>query len=182
MKKNNLFKPLFSALLAFAIIIACFSVFKGPYFIVVKYYYTNGYFKQKTGNLKEAIADFTEAISYDKTHKNSYISRGSAYMDLKKYKEAIADYTTAINLDPNDAKPYAYRGRGYYEIGKAKLSLQDYSAAINLDNTFAYAYSNRSLLLYTVLHQYDASCVDLKKAAELGDEDAKGYLKDGYCD
>lgn len=175
-------KSVISCFLLCVVIIILFSVFKGPNFIFVKYYYYSGYLKHNSKNLNGAIEDYTKAIDLDKTHATSYISRGSAYMDLKKYNEAISDYSKSINLKPGEALSYAYRGRGFYEIGNLEKAIIDLDKSINLDKSLGCAYLNRSLIKYTELKDYSGGCEDLRKAAELGENEAVEYLKEGYCD
>ena len=102
MKINKYVKSILSTVIAFIIIVSIISVFKGPYFILVKYYYYSGYSKQNSKDLEGAIFDYTKVLTYDKSFTAAYISRGSAYLDLKKINEAIADYTEAIKQTPND--------------------------------------------------------------------------------
>ena len=182
MKRSKILKPLILTIVAFAIIVGCISIFKGPSFIFVKYYYYNGYSKQKSKDLQGAIEDFTTVLGYDKAHTTSYISRGSAYLDLKKYKEAIADYSEAIKQTPDDAKPYAYRGRAYYELTDTLKSLDDYNRAISLDSNYDYAYYNRGLLKYTLMNDEAGGCADLKTALNLGMIEAKDLLEKGNCE
>lgn len=181
MKRNRILRPLISTIIAFAIIVGCISIFKGPSFILVKYYYYKGYSKQKSKDLEGAIDDFTTVLGYDKTNTPSYISRGSAFMDLKKYSEAINDYSEAIKQTPNDARPYAYRGRAYYELADTSKSLNDYNKAISLDSKFDYAYMNRGLLKYALMNDESGGCADLKTALDLGMTEAKGLLEEGHC-
>jgi tetratricopeptide (TPR) repeat protein len=182
MTKNKFLKPFISTIISFLVIIAIFSIFKGPNYIFVKYYYYSGFAKQKSKNLVGAIEDYSKAISLDKTHSTSYISRGSAYMDLKKYQEAILDYSKVIELKPNESTSFAYRGRAYYEINNPEKSIADFDKAISLDKNFGYAFLNRALVKYTILKDFNGGCEDLKKASELGESEAKEHLKKGYCD
>ena len=179
MIKNKILKPISSILI---LVVLCFTIFKGPNFIYVKYYYWIGYSKQKLKNLDGAIDDFTKVLSFDKTHRNSYVSRGSAYMDLKKYDKAIEDYSKAIELNSETPDAYAYRGRAFYELRKPKLSLKDYDKAISLDIKFGYAYLNRALLRYTLLKDKNGGCEDLHVASKLGMSEADEHLESGVCE
>ena len=118
---------------------------------------------------------------YNKTNPSTYISRGSAYLDLKKFKDAIDDYSKAIILNPTDARPYAYRGRAYYELADTLKSLKDYNKAISLDSKFGFAFMNRGLLKYTFMNDEEGGCADLKTALVLGMHEAKELLENGHC-
>ncbi|TDE27217.1 tetratricopeptide repeat protein [Flavobacterium ranwuense] len=88
----------------------------GQNFPLVKFHYWKGFIEQRNGNLDSAIESYDKATEIDNKYPTAYISRGSAYLDLKKYDKAIANYTMAIKLSPENEEPYAYRGRAYYEL------------------------------------------------------------------
>jgi len=178
-------KKTIKSLFIFVLIVASligFSIWKRPTILVEKYYYYSGYFKQRGKNLTGAIEDYNKALQLNKNYQTAYISRGSAYMDLKKYKQAILDYSTAISINPVNPEPYAYRGRGYYEINDVAKSILDFNKAIQLDEKFGYAYLNRALVRYTKLQDYAGGCTDLKIASDLGESEADDYFKEGICD
>lgn len=181
LKISKYFKPLLLSLGSFLIIIIVISTFKGPYFILIKYYYYSGYSKQKSNDYEGAIAAYSKVLDYDKSYTTAYISRGSAYLDIKKYNEAIDDYSEAIKQTPINAQAYAYRGRAYYELKDSINSLIDYDKAISLDREFAYAYYQRGLLKYSVLKQFEDGCSDLKISLQLGMTEAKELIDKGGC-
>ena len=185
MKKPRIFKitliAFIGTLAPIFIVIISSMIMYGSNFPLVKFHYWNGFLEQRNGNLENAIKSYDKATELDKKYPTVYISRGSAYLDLKKYDKAIENYTMAIQLSPENEEPYAYRGRAYYEIDSLKTSKNDFDMAIKLNKNFGYAYSNRALLKYTKLNDKVGGCEDLNKAAELGDENAKSHLKDGVC-
>ncbi|WP_163401543.1 tetratricopeptide repeat protein [Flavobacterium fluviatile] len=185
MKKNRNFKIVLIAitgtLVPIALLLISSMLIYGPKAPLVKFYYWKGFIEQRNGNLESAIKNFDKATELNKEYPTAYISRGSAYLDIKEYGKAIENYSTAIKLSPENEEPYAYRGRAYYEIDSLKNSKNDFDMAIKLNGNFGYAYSNRALLKYTKLNDQVGACEDLKKAAELGDSDAKSHLKDGVC-
>lgn len=185
MKKNRIFKIVLIAitgtLAPIVLLIISSMIIYGSNFPLVKFYYLKGFVEQRNGNLENAIKSYDKATDLDKEYPTAYISRGSAYLDLKKYDKAIDNYTKAIQLSPKNEEPYAYRGRAYYEIDSIKTSKNDFDMAIKLNKNFGYAYTNRALLKYTKLNDKVGGCEDLYKAAELGDKDAKYHLKDGVC-
>ena len=185
MKKNRILKIIFLSFIGCTIpclfLVGISMMVYGSNFPLIKFHYWKGYIEQRNGNLEESIKSYDNVTKLDGKYPTAYISRGSAYLDLKKYDKAIANYTMAIKLSPENEEPYAYRGRAYYEIDSLKNSKEDFDKAINLNKDFGYAYSNRALLKYTKLDDFSGACEDLKTAAKLGDEDAKTHLKDGVC-
>lgn len=186
MKKNRLIKYVLIGILGTGLPILFLTllsmVLYGANFPAVKYYYWRGFYEQRIRNLDNALLHYDKASQLDSTFTLAYISRGSAYMDLKEYNKAITNYSKAISLEPDNEEPYAYRGRAYYEIDSLSQSKADYDKAIALNKDFVYAYSNRALLKYTKLQDFTGACEDLKRAAQLGDEAAKTQLNDGICE
>ena len=82
------------------------------------------------GKYQEAIDDLTEAInlsSKDREKSGSYLARGEAYAQQKKYQMAIYDYDESERLSPipsNVLKTLGYdrldklREKAYKEMGK----------------------------------------------------------------
>jgi len=182
MKKNKFFTPIAGIILTFAIVLSFLVVFKGTDFILIKYYYFSGYSKQKSYDNQGAIKDYSKVLKLDDKFVTAYISRGSAYLDLKKYNDAISDYNKAIELNPIDPQAYAYRGRTYYEINQYEDALHDYDKAITFDSNFAYAYYNRGLIKYTIYMDFINGCADFKIASNLGSDDAIDIINSGKCE
>jgi len=149
-------------------------------------YYNNGKLQSEKENRQEAINFYTKAIdcypiedSYFKAL--AYYNRGLNKRYLNNLKGAISDYSESIRLRPDYYK--AYNNRGY-----AKLLLEDYSGAIldfdiviKLDN-FNTEYSAMALgnrgIAKLILGQ--DGCADLKKAIEIGNQNALNYYTK-YC-
>lgn len=186
MKKNRILKIILIAITGTVIpilfLVVLSMILYGPNYPLVKFYYWKGFIEQRNGNLDSAIKSYDKATELEINYPTAYISRGSVYLDLKKYDKAIDNYTIAIKLSPENEEPYAYRGRAYYEIDSVENSKDDFDKAISLNKDFGYAYSNRAILKYTKLDDIAGGCKDLKKAAELGDEDAKSHLNKNVCE
>ena len=182
MINKKFLKPLLGTLLTFAIIIGGITLFKGSNHVFAKYYYWNGYSKQNAQDWEGAIEDYSKVLEYDNGFVTAYISRGSAYVDLKQYVKAISDYNIAIELTPNDAQIYAYRGRAFYETEKYGKAMSDYDRSLTLDNKFAYAYYNRGLLKYAIHMDFVSGCDDFFIASELGHDQATDVILNGDCD
>ncbi len=77
-------------------------------------FYYSGEINNKLGNLENAIADFTKAVSLKSDFANAYFERGTTYGRLKKMNEALTDFNRYIQLNPNDSKGYYFRGQLYF--------------------------------------------------------------------
>jgi tetratricopeptide (TPR) repeat protein len=84
----------------------------------------------KSTLVKDAIGDFTKAISIDATNFQYYAARAAAYIFIRDTKSAIIDLDKAISMDPSQANLYFHRGLarilcadikgGWADIGKSK--------------------------------------------------------------
>ncbi|MBL4735121.1 MAG: tetratricopeptide repeat protein [Flavobacteriales bacterium] len=180
MKLSRILNPLIGTLLTFGVLIGALMLIKGPRYVVAKYYYWKGYTDQNAQDMDGAIEVYTKVLEVDSTFIVAYISRGSAYVDLKKYDLAIADYDKAEELEPDNARIYAYRGRAYYDSEQHDKAMNDYNKALNLDSNFGYAYYNRGLLKY-VNQDFEGGCEDFLKGAECGFSAAQEVIARGDC-
>src|ERR1043165_8197822 len=62
-------------------------------------YYNRGNERQKQGDLKGAIEDYTFALTFDPQFAQAYKNRGVAHYLKRELEKAIAAYTTAIDLN-----------------------------------------------------------------------------------
>jgi len=85
------------------------------------------------GDLKQAVADYDEAIKADPQQGAAYNNRGIAYAALGSYDRAITDYDEAIKLNPQYASALNNRGLAYFNKGQQQRAIADYDAAIKLE-------------------------------------------------
>jgi len=63
-------------------------------------YYNRGIARAATGDLKGAIADYSETIDFNPRSASAYAKRGLARLMLHQEKEAKKDFDTCLKLDP----------------------------------------------------------------------------------
>ena len=63
--------------------------------------------------MREAMAEYDEAIRRNPMNRLAYYHRGTAYLDLGQYQPALNDYSEAIRVSPGDAEVYAARAFCY---------------------------------------------------------------------
>jgi len=110
---------------------------------------------------------------------NVYFKHANEMVHLKDFRGAIAEYSKAIEIDPKHKDAYNNRGFAKSNLLDFSGSVADYTMAIEIDPKYAEAYNNRGLAKMK-LDQKDSGCLDLKKARELGYEDAYEAIKK-YC-
>lgn len=77
----------------------------------------------KNGKYRDAIDQYSRAITLCPQTPAYYSNRAAAYMMINKYKEAVSDARQATQLDDKFVK-------GYLREGKSHLCLGDYNAAL----------------------------------------------------
>jgi len=127
-----------------------------------------------TGELDQAIAEFTKAIDLAPKLALAYASRGAAYAKKGDPDQTIADASKAIELDPK----YALRGWAYAKKGDPDQTIADASKAIELDPKLAMAYNNRAAAYFKV-GRAAQGLPDAEKALELapGNEHQAKHLR-----
>lgn len=95
------------------------------------------------GDAKQAIDDYTRAISLKPNQADIYTNLGSAYDKQGDLDRAITEYTHAISLDPNNACAYLNRGATYIEKGSPERGEADLDHAISLKPNDPASYVNR---------------------------------------
>ncbi len=119
-------------------------------------------------DIKQSIADYTEAIRLNSKFWQAYRNRSRLYQQIKEFDKAIVDLTTALKYaDKNSAiNLHDMRAYSYYALGKYQNAIADWTIAV--DNL-----GNPSLALYQrakaewEIGQKEKACADFKKATEL---------------
>lgn len=161
------------------------------------YYFARGMAKFALKNYQEAIPDFTIAIQFEPSkHAEAYLGRGLSILLNAKYimggayvgklqlskdgvetiQEAVKDFDRAIELKSDFIEAYSGRGIAENILQDYHAALLDFNKSIELDSNFAEAYAHRGITQIKLGKKFHG-CADLKKAGELGYEDALGFLK-----
>jgi len=100
----------------------------------------------KSGQYKEALAAYEEAIKLDPNFAIAY-NKGNALSDLKRHEEALAAYEQALRLDPKAAFAWNGKGNALYSLKRYEEALAAYEQALRLDPKYAHAYNNKGAAL-----------------------------------
>jgi protein O-mannosyl-transferase len=144
-------------------------------------YNNRGLAYSQSGNLSQAISDFTRAIEINPDHSSYRYNRANAFLAEQNYPMAIQDYTAAIRSNPHDAEAsYINRGIAFQESGFAISSYCDLSAAIKLKGKFtSIAYFNRGNTRQ-ILNDKKGACSDWQISLNMGYDAAQQQLLK-YC-
>ncbi|NJO01261.1 MAG: tetratricopeptide repeat protein [Bacteroidia bacterium] len=123
---------------------------------------------------EEAIPLFTQSLSLEPQHPESFFNRGLARFKLGHYQKAIQDYDEAINLSPYQAELYSERGVARHLSQDNRGALEDLNRALELDPQNPYRYSSRAYVRAFIGDTLGA-IEDYKIAIVLDPEDAVAY-------
>jgi tetratricopeptide (TPR) repeat protein len=126
-----------------------------------------------------AFSAMAQSSDKDEFYVGKYFNLNLSEGDRFMYESAIKDATRRITADETDYTAYFDRGLAYAALGIYVNAIKDYTQAINLNPVFREAYYNRALAKGRFGYNKE-SCNDLKKAMELGVEDAK-TICETYC-
>jgi len=102
------------------------------------------------------------------------ITRGSDYLDKKRYEMAIAEFSKAIEINPGLSDVYYNRGFAYSQSGKPDEAISDYSKAIKINPNDSDSYYNRGLV-YHSKKDYDRAISDFTESIRLTPDIAAAY-------
>jgi len=87
-----------------------------------------GRLQKKKGQLDQAVAHLSDAISYDPTLIDAYIELGKTYQERNDLEQAINTYQKGSQADGSDPRPYFFTGMALKEckdyVGAEKMLKQ----------------------------------------------------------
>lgn len=102
-------------------------------------YYFKGLYYENTGNWKEAVKCFDEAIQHDFNFMDAYLDKGQTFFDQKKYADALKTFQLTTTVFPSKSLPYFWLGKTQQALGDKNEARLNYQRAFGLDKTFTEA-------------------------------------------
>jgi len=134
---------------------------------------------------KEAALDIIDqAITIDSTCTDAYYLRSSFLrIWLFRYEESLLDINKAIQLDSLNCNLYLFRASLWEHILSDKETISknqqlDIEKSILINPQYSHSYFYRGQIKLN-FGDTIGGCIDIKKAIELGNDDAKYFLR--YC-
>ncbi len=143
-------------------------------------WYEKGVKIYESGNFKEALNAYNQAIQLNPQYADAYIGRGAAYADLGNNQQAVNDFSKAIQLNPQEAVAYLHRGGAYYRLGSYQQAINDNSKAIELNPRNPMGYIMRGIA-YDKSGNYQPAINDFTKTTQLDPQNASTYIKLGLA-
>lgn len=141
--------------------------------------FTKAFDEYKNGDLKTAVALFTECIQHNKSVAQSYIYRGAASVFLGEFITAKNDLDSAFMLDSMSTKIWYYYGKLYLVQRQYPNALDCYDRAISRDSLYASAYGDRGNTK-SLSGNFDDAIADISKAISIEPTEASFYSDRGY--
>lgn len=138
-------------------------------------YFLRGVSYEKTGNLPQAISDWSSAIALYNWNPQYYLQRGRAYFELNQFQLAIQDFTHVIEMpvtitpgfNPQKGDAHYARGYVYFSQGETEKALMDLNIALKSDT------GSGDISSYSLIRSYL-----LKGLIELDKKEASSALQD----
>lgn len=121
-----------------------------------------------------AVADFDEALKYNKDFAMAYFARGYAKLNLNDLDGAIDDFTSGIKLSPYKPDGYSQRAMAYCEKQDYALAIADIDHAVEMDQHDPTLYFNRAIIRYRS-SDLSGTMEDYNKVLELNPDNALTY-------
>ena len=146
-----------------------------------EYFFNRAQDKFELADYEEAILDYNKALELSPTEICLvYSMRGNAKRNLGDFDGAISDQNKALDFDPLFADGYFNRGIANFKKGDFDGAIQDYSQVIKINPKDSDALFNRANVKKEI-GEMKGACEDWRKAADLGDNDAKKFLRE-HCE
>jgi tetratricopeptide (TPR) repeat protein len=128
-------------------------------------------------NLEKSIEILSEAAELDPGRKLTFVSRGSAYLQLNQLEKALKDFNRAIEIDPEYARAFHLKGLVEEKQGADDRALENFSRAIEIDPDYGAAYHSRATL-QTKLGREDLAVEDIAMVHHLANKNIESYANE----
>jgi tetratricopeptide (TPR) repeat protein len=139
--------------------------------------YNDAMYEFLNDNLEKSIEILSEAAALDPGRKLTFVSRGSAYLQLNQLDKALEDFNYAINIDPEYARAFHLKGLVEEKQDNDGRALEDFSRAIEIDPEYGAAYHSRATL-HTKMGREDLALEDIAMVHHLANKNIETYANE----
>ncbi len=150
------------------------------------YYFDLARYKFNKGKFNEVISNLNTSIKINPYFAAAYLARCGTKVNIQEYEEAITDCEKAFQLNLQDSNNYIDKNALYSNLCGAKSALGenhsailDCNTAVMLDSKNSISFKNRGIAKDN-LGDIRGACSDWQKASNLGDLEARDYVRK-YC-
>tara|TARA_A100001011_G_scaffold398102_1_gene501360 strand:+ start:982 stop:1590 length:609 start_codon:yes stop_codon:yes gene_type:complete len=150
------------------------------------YYFDLARYNFNKGKFNEVISNLNTSIKINPYFAAAYLARCGTKVNIQEYEEAITDCEKAFQLNLQDSNNYIDKNALYSNLCGAKSALGenhsailDCNTAVMLDSKNSISFKNRGIAKDN-LGDIRGACSDWQKASNLGDLEARDYVRK-YC-
>ena len=147
-------------------------------------YFVRGLLKQELEDYQEAIGDYSMALKINPNHEDAYYGRGICKSSVDNHYGAITDLTKVLDLNPNSELAFFFRGYSNLKTKDYSSAISDFTRLINLNPSYKDVFYYRGLAKANLNGSSSGdvygACDDMRKAAGLGNSDARSFVTD-FC-
>lgn len=140
--------------------------------------FERGYAKEQSGQYRQALIDYTEAIRIDPSYIIAYAQRGCTFQSINDESIAKQDFQVVIGLQPHTSDDYIGRGIAKCGLGDNQGAINDFNEALSLKPNDAYVYKNRGIAKYR-LGDKEGAISDYNQAIRLKPDYTDAYYNRG---
>ncbi len=139
-----------------------------------KQFYKAGLNFKESNNYKDAIEQFSKAVSLDPDYVDAYIERAFAYEKTNQLEKAAEDYKRALVFEEKDEEIYYNAARISYKIGQYKEASDYVAKSIELKSRYLEAYQLQVKILLE-LEDLAGAQLAARKTLTLKDNEINHY-------
>ena len=147
------------------------------------YYYDLARYNFNKGKFNEVISNLNTSIKINPYFAAAYLARCGTKVNIQEYEEAITDCEKAFQLNLQDSNNYIDKNALYSNlcgaksaIGENHSAILDCNTAVILDSKNPTSFKNRGIAKDN-LGDIRGACSDWQKASNLGDLEARDYVR-----
>ncbi len=141
-------------------------------------YLYRGLLRERLGESKRALEDYTKAIRLDPGFVEGYHRRGLVYAELGEYDKAFQDQNRVLEFNSSHASAYSARGVARAFLGDSQWALNDLDRGCTLAPQHYEPFYQRGRVRHQ-LEMYEEALSDFDRAIELNPTLAPAYMARG---
>ncbi|MEJ2210964.1 MAG: tetratricopeptide repeat protein [Anaerolineae bacterium] len=138
-------------------------------------YLYRGLIRERQGETKRALEDYTRAIRLHADFLAALYRRGLLYAEMGEYDKAFQDQNRVLEMDERHAGGLTARGMARAALGDSQWALSDLDQACALAPRSALAFYQRGRVRYQ-LTMHDEALIDFGRAIELDSSFGPAYM------
>lgn len=127
-----------------------------------------------SGQLDKCIEAFNRAEELGSDTIDTCLSRGAAFVALRRFEEAERDFSSALEADKDNERAYYFRGVARAALGQYQAAILDFNQTLKRNSDRGVARLLRGLA-YSELGQSSEAEADLNSVAALSETEMESF-------